>query len=188
MLMLIGFLGTGFILSTGIVISLIVMIVRKNRLSDPTPCQIMAETPFSVARYLERVEQAQIDILDSQEPVDQTIILWWGLDGLRLDENGDLKWISRKKKAPDPPVYQYTPCSFQNTAQTYQNTAQLQNQINYLQTQQIQQSQNQALLQMLSMQQCCARPGYVCGSSFLYPTYPDFYNSLCNTTFPINIR
>lgn len=51
--------------------------------------------PFSAAAYWERMEQAQLDILEDQKPVDQTVILWWGLDGLTLDENGELKWISR---------------------------------------------------------------------------------------------
>lgn len=187
MLMLIGFLGAGFILSTGIVISLIVMIYKKDRLPDPAPCQIVSETSFSAARYLERMEKAQLDILNNQEPVDQTIILWWGLDGLRLDKNGNLKWISRKKKAPDPPVYHYTPCSCQNMGQSYQNTAQMQNQISYLQTQQIQQAPTPAILQALALQQCCVRPGYMSGFTSLYPTYLDFCNCLQNGILPTNI-
>lgn len=56
--------------------------------------------PFSVSAYLDRLERIRLDICEDQKPVDQTIILWWGLDGLTLDEKGKLKWISRKKKAP----------------------------------------------------------------------------------------
>ena len=56
--------------------------------------------PFVVSEYYDRMEKAALDILEHQEPVNQTIILWWGLDGLRLNEDGDLKWISRKKLKP----------------------------------------------------------------------------------------
>lgn len=53
---------------------------------------------FWVSRYLERMEQAQVDILSNQKPIDKTIVLWWGLDVLRLNENGELEWITRKKE------------------------------------------------------------------------------------------
>lgn len=66
--------------------------------------------PFSTAEYLERMERAQLDILEEQKPVDQTVILWWGLDGLTLDENGNLKWISRKKPEPINQNVFYQPC------------------------------------------------------------------------------
>lgn len=54
-------------------------------------------SPFIVSEYYDRMGKSALDILESQEPVDQTIILWWGLDGLRLNEDGSLEWISRKK-------------------------------------------------------------------------------------------
>ena len=56
--------------------------------------------PFVISEYYDRTEQAAIDILETQEPVDQTIILWWGLDGLRLNEDGTLEWASRRKPRP----------------------------------------------------------------------------------------
>lgn len=56
--------------------------------------------PFVISEYYARTEQAAIDILETQEPVDQTIILWWGLDGLRLTEDGKLEWVSRRKPKP----------------------------------------------------------------------------------------
>ena len=56
--------------------------------------------PFVVSEYYDRMEKAALDILENQEPVDQTIILWWGLDGLRLNEDGELEWISRKTPKP----------------------------------------------------------------------------------------
>lgn len=60
---------------------------------------------FSVMKYFDRMDQALEDILQKQRPVDKTVILWWGLDGLTLDENGDLKWISRKRPASLYPGY-----------------------------------------------------------------------------------
>lgn len=60
----------------------------------PMPC---LHKKFSVRDYLDHMENAALEIAEEKEPVDRTIILWWGLDGLRLDEDGTLKWISRKK-------------------------------------------------------------------------------------------
>lgn len=56
--------------------------------------------PFIASEYLARIEQTSFEIAENQEPVGQTIILWWGLDGLRLNEDGSLEWISRKKPKP----------------------------------------------------------------------------------------
>ena len=56
--------------------------------------------PFVVSEYCAYIEHTALDILENQEPIDQTIILWWGLDGLRLNEDGTAEWISRKKPSP----------------------------------------------------------------------------------------
>ena len=56
--------------------------------------------PFVISEYCARTEQAALDILEQQEPVNQTIILWWGLDGLRLNEDGTLEWVSKRKPKP----------------------------------------------------------------------------------------
>ena len=65
--------------------------------------------PFVISEYYACTEQAALDILETQESVDQTIILWWGLDGLRLNEDGELEWISRKKcrQRPNNDLIQY---------------------------------------------------------------------------------
>lgn len=63
---------------------------------------------FSVSEYLSRIEQAALDILESMKPIDKTITLWWGLDGLRLNEDGTTEWVSRKKKSVETVSYQ--PC------------------------------------------------------------------------------
>lgn len=56
--------------------------------------------PFVISEYYARTEQAALDILEQQEPMDQTIILWCGLDGLRLNEDGTMEWVSRRKPKP----------------------------------------------------------------------------------------
>lgn len=56
--------------------------------------------PFVVSEYLTRIEKASIEILESRKPIEQIVILWWGLDGLRLNEDGTVEWISRKKPSP----------------------------------------------------------------------------------------
>lgn len=63
---------------------------------------------FSVSEYISRIEQTALDILESMKPIDKTITLWWGLDGLRLNEDGTTEWVSRKKKTVEPVSYQ--PC------------------------------------------------------------------------------
>lgn len=62
--------------------------------------QSMIDEPFSVSNYYARIEKTSLDILYAKKPVDQTIILWLGLDGLRLNDDGSLEWISRKKPEP----------------------------------------------------------------------------------------
>lgn len=56
--------------------------------------------PYSASEYFARIEQTALDILDEQKPIDRTIILWCGMDGIRLNEDGTLEWISRKKPSP----------------------------------------------------------------------------------------
>lgn len=68
------------------------------------------------AEYWERMGTAeaeywkQLEILEKKESADQAVVLWWGLDGLTLDENGELKWISRKKPKPVNQNVFYQPC------------------------------------------------------------------------------
>lgn len=58
------------------------------------------EKSYSISAYYDRIEKVSAEILESQKPVDKSIILWWGLDGLRLNEDGTSEWISRKKPSP----------------------------------------------------------------------------------------
>lgn len=52
---------------------------------------------FSVSEYLDRVEREALKLCEEsekQEPL--KIVLWWGLDGLQLNDDGSLEWIRRK--------------------------------------------------------------------------------------------
>lgn len=80
---------------------------KVNRENDIPKLEI---EPFSISEYFDRMEQAALDILEKQEPVDKIIILWWGLDGLRLNEDGTLEWISRKKQKPVNQDISYQMC------------------------------------------------------------------------------
>lgn len=51
--------------------------------------------PFVLSKYFEHTEKAFIDTLQNRNPVDRTIVLWFGLDGLQMNEEGTFEWISR---------------------------------------------------------------------------------------------
>ena len=134
--------------------------------------------PFVVSEYYDRMEKATLDILKQQEPVDQTIILWWGLDGLRMNEDGELEWISRKTPKPVNQNVSYHPCQsiqtynpnlFDQTQSTRASIDALMAQNVSLQMQAYQAQQIEQLIN--SMQQCCVQyPAQ-------YPLY--FYGGCC---------
>lgn len=63
----------------------------------------------SVYEYLDRIEKASLEILEAKQPISQVITLWCGFDGLRLNEDGTMEWVSRKKKKPSVTTF-YQPC------------------------------------------------------------------------------
>lgn len=68
---------------------------------------------FSTSKYLEVIEKAHLSILEEQENREPYIItLWWGLDGVRLNDAGEVEWISRRKK----PKANYSYDEVSNTA------------------------------------------------------------------------
>lgn len=71
---------------------------------------------FHVSEYLSRIERAYLDILEGLEPVSKAITLWLGLDGLRLNEDGTMEWVSRKRKPVETVLYQ--PCQSIRPIQT----------------------------------------------------------------------
>ena len=72
---------------------------RKSRPSDKLPCfrpYAPAALPFETPLYLDRMEKAHLNLLRERQPVDWTITLWMGLDGLRIDPDGTSEWIRRE--------------------------------------------------------------------------------------------
>lgn len=134
--------------------------------------------PFVISKYYARTEQAAIDILETQEPVDQTIILWWGLDGLRLNDDGTLEWVRRKKQKPVQENVFYQPCRsipaynsalFAQTQSTRATIDALMAQNASLQMQALQAQQTAQVIN--SLQQCCVQ------HPAQYPPY--FYGGCC---------
>lgn len=121
---------------------------------------------FSVADYLKRTEEAYLKILEEQEPFEYELVLWWGLDGLRLNKDGTTEWISRRKKVdpvaphlPGPiipsPISAFTPpyptmCGLYNS-----NFAP---QFNYLNMQSATQSTQFTINQLDQMRQAMMNP------------------------------
>lgn len=133
--------------------------------------------PFIVSEYYDRMEKAALDILEQQEPVDQTIVLWWGLDGLRLNEDGTMELVSRRKPKPVRGNVFYQPCQsvpaydpnlFAQTQSTRASIDALMAQNESLRMQALQAQQGMQL--MNSLQQCCVQ----------YPAqYPSYYFGGC---------
>lgn len=60
--------------------------------------------PFLVSEYLDRIEQEHLKIIEAKKKEPKYIItLWIGLDGLRMNEDETLEWVSRAKKESESP-------------------------------------------------------------------------------------
>lgn len=119
--------------------------------------------PFIVSEYCDRIEKISLKILEEQEPVEKIVILWWGLDGLRMNEDGSLEWISRKKTEPVKQNVFYQPCQTiqprpkYDMCQSTQTTIdELHTKISALQVQSAQDSWNAAM--MAALQSCVVPP------------------------------
>lgn len=93
--------------------------IIKQKIKRKQICNQAKTEPFIVSEYYDRMEKAALDILEQQEPVDQTIILWWGLDGLRMNEDGELELVSRRKPKPVQGNVFYQPCQSMQNANMY---------------------------------------------------------------------
>lgn len=117
--------------------------------------------PFLISEYYARTEQAAIDILETQEPVDQTIILWCGLDGLRQKPDGSFEKVRRWKPEPTINPIDYSMCQC-----TDEQIADLQKRIMYLQMQAMQFTQTQAVMNSISMPGYFHTPAFYSGSNW----------------------
>lgn len=132
---------------------------------------------FSVSEYLSRIERAYLDILGGLEPISKAITLWLGLDGLRLNEDGTMEWVSRKRKPAETVFYQTCQsirpiqAGLQQARwadQTQSTRAQMEAMRNQCQILQMQSWQSMQMANAL--QQCCVQ----------YPVqYPPYYYGGC---------
>lgn len=53
--------------------------------------------PFSLTAYFDRTEKLYISLLEEAENFKpEPIILWWGIDGLRLNDDGTTEWVRKE--------------------------------------------------------------------------------------------
>lgn len=60
---------------------------------------------FSIGEYLERIENVSIRILEEQKRADQRITLWWGVNGIRLNDDGTIEWVKRTSIAENSALH-----------------------------------------------------------------------------------
>lgn len=138
--------------------------IIKQKIKRKQICNQAKTEPFIVSEYYDQMEKAALDILEQQEPVDQTIILWWGMDGLRLNDDGTLEWVRRKKQKPvqENVFYQlcqsapaYNPDLLAQTQSTRASIDDLMAQNASLRMQALQAQQTAQAIN--SLQQCCVQ-------------------------------
>lgn len=127
---------------------------------------------FSVSKYMDRLEKAGIEIMaEAEKRPEYQLVLWAGLDGLRMNEDGTTEWIRREEEKPKPisvsyfPVNRIEPVSpfiqshFCNVScETQNRIEQLQAQMQDLQLQQWQQQQMQNMINAIQPAYC---PSYI---------------------------
>lgn len=173
------------IIGTSFLIAIIAERRKDKKRRDELQQFLMAtisQKPFSVTEYLDRMEREFLKIADKSDKY--LIVLWWGFDGLRLNEDGTAEWISRKP-AP-PPQIDYSLCSrpamYSGLQNAICNTESMQAQIQCLQAQQLQALQSIQIQNMISSispdpfppypTQCCITP---------YVTSPYLSWNCCST-------
>lgn len=84
------------VLIEGVIVAVSCYLMYRPRSRPPKSLPRAAPgPPFDAAAYLARMEDAYLSMLAAAQPVDQTITLWLGLDGLRIDPDGTSAWICR---------------------------------------------------------------------------------------------
>ena len=90
-------MGTSQVITITVSLILVILWLRKIKDKERTPLE--PNVNFSVSSYLEEIEKVHLSILEEQENwKPDPITLWWGLDGVRLNDAGEVEWISRRKK------------------------------------------------------------------------------------------
>jgi len=107
--------------------------LSKKRKLDKSSTEPYSD-PFSVSEYYKRIERTWLEFLSEQECVEKyTLVLWVGLDGLRLNDDGTMEWIKRDMYGQTKPreislanEQSYVPCfsNLQNTIMSLQEQKQ----------------------------------------------------------------
>lgn len=165
--------------------------------------EIQLVEPFSVLEYFDRIEKAALDILEKQDPVNKTITLWWGLDGLRLNEDGSLEWISRKKPKPVNQNISYQMCQSMKHLPQFdmsQSTQATREQIYALKMQLYMENFNIAMQKQMQgfnsalQSYVVPTPGYIGYSPYMQPPYlqsafaPQLTQCCCDPSFGRTMR
>lgn len=170
--------------------SAIIKNFRRIKSNQIEPAQFVFRGPgFSVSEYMSRMEKAGIEIMQERwQSSGYQIVLWAGLDGLRLNDDGTTEWIRRDEKKPEQTVQncanvtqlynfpiaqnflqQNMCCQTENTERILELQTQMQDcciQQKILQLQQIMNSihppyiPSPATYYQSAITQCCAKPCY----------------------------
>lgn len=92
----------------------------KRRKQELEYLEKTQENQFSVTEYYNRIEQESIKL--SERKCQYLIVLWWGNDGLRLNEDGTTEWINRKPAPTTTPQVDYSICNTRITQSGLQST------------------------------------------------------------------
>lgn len=141
---------------------------------------------FSTSAYMGRIEKSSVEIMqDAQKRPKYQFVLWAGLDGLRMNDDGTTEWIRREEK-PKPVSVSYSlPQSLAwnpafNVNQMQNVSRETQNQLAILQAQtqnlQFQQWQTEQMQNMISVIQPAYTQSY---TPYWQPTYYYAVNQCC---------
>lgn len=151
---------------------------KKKRIQLETNQLVSYISDFSVSKYMGRIEKYGIEIMsERQKETNYQIILWIGIDGLRLNDDGTTEWIRREKETEKPISISYSQCQSMNwnamqlpyseCQQSTINQLEAQNHMLQMQIQMNIQSANaiyptyiQNPYYYRNIQQCCAIPLY----------------------------
>ena len=123
------------------------------------PMNEIKEEPFSVSEYYKRLEKYSLSLQSEKESRNLYLItLWWGFDGLRLNEDGTTTWINRKPKLiPEPDYYAQQNMNRILPTPSYQIGCQVQS----LQSQIFQQQQTIQMQNMINQLNPSIYPAYI---------------------------
>lgn len=89
------------IISIWLVTLIVLLLLGRNAISCNHAQNLTKEIElkkFSTIEYYETIEKTCLSILEEKENEEPyRITLWWGLDGCRLNDAGEVEWISRRK-------------------------------------------------------------------------------------------